>query len=194
MALHHDIASRIRSKALHYFLKRASVGKPIPYEEAETTAAQFIAGQERQRKNKPRPLQHRPANHDEIGLHNAVPLLIDRIMRLAERALADPLPKPKRAPRVPFLKKVKSLENNDFKLSSEINSPAKHPEPLTCDPQLQQMFSPVVSTGTGAQLIPDSEFHSSMFDRTTASWRQSILDNERRAQALEQRRRSQWIG
>jgi hypothetical protein len=49
-----------------------------------------------------------------------------------------------------------------------------------------------VNGPTGAQLIDDSEYHSSIlaspFSRTTASWRKSIAENER----IERERREAW--
>jgi hypothetical protein len=161
----------------------------LDYEEAETTAAQLVAREERQRKNKPtRPLQHRPVNHDEITLTNAVPLLIDRIMRLAERAYSDPLPRPERQ-RVPFVQK-KASPGDAFPPTQ----PTPTPQPVTNDEVLAAAFPLVVSTGTGCEFIPDGEYHTSLFDQTTSNWRQSILDNERRAREREERRRSRWIG
>jgi hypothetical protein len=201
MALSHYIGEKIKSTALNLFLRRASLGKPINYEEAETTAAKWVAAQERQRKStKPSTPVHRlpPAKQGEIGEHNAVELLIAKVMRLAQRALEDPLPKPKRAPRVPFLKKAPVVVNDpktspgDVLLPTE--QPATTPQPLTSDPDLVAAL-PLVFTSGSTQLINDEEYPPRWRESiATSNWRQSVETNLRIQREREERRRDRWVG
>jgi hypothetical protein len=59
-------------------------------------------------------------------------------------------------------------------------------------PELAEGYPDGVFTGsvTGAQLIPDAEYHSSIhaLDRSTHNWRRSISENAR----IEQERRAHW--
>jgi hypothetical protein len=197
MAIGHDIAERIRSVALNLFLRRASVGRPIDYQQAETTAAQLIAAQERERKStKPSTPVHRlpPAKQGEIGEHNAVELLIARISRLAERAWKE------RRQRVPFKPRIKKApvvnEPIGRSVSADTDLPRSPPtpQPVTSDPELQAAF-PLVISGGSTQLIDDSEYAPRWRESiATSNWRQSIETNLRIQREREERRRDRWIG
>ena len=127
---------------------------------------------------------------DEIGPDNAIPLLINRIMRLAERAWSDPKLKPKRE-RVPFLTKAPVVHDPAVN-----EQPAPTPQPVTSDPELQAAFPLVLASGTAsAQLIDDNEYPPRWRESiATSNWRQSVERNARIAQEREERRRDRWIG
>src|SRR6516225_5763965 len=113
MALAHHVVDRIKRATLSLYLQRRFSDPSYTYDQAQADATKLIA---REHKRSPRP--NKPwvppqRSGDEITLTNAVPLLIAKVMTMAQRALAEPLPKPKRAPRVPFLKK-ENIKNNVF--------------------------------------------------------------------------------
>jgi hypothetical protein len=102
--------------------------------------------------------------------------LFDGLGRLRER----PQPRPQLVPHV---------LDRDYVAASPVVVKAEQTEP---QPPADQIIGVYTGGTTGAELLDQGEFPPRYFDLTTANWRKSLVDGERRA---EQRRRGgQWIG
>jgi hypothetical protein len=163
----------------------------LPRPQARREASKQVAHEMRQERAERARVQPRPVPTGPITLASAKSMLVARIGRMItnlhhalpqqlNQALGLVVPTGTTSDPIPAQRGVPVLGHL-----------AEPTPPLTSDPTLAEAFPPpLVITSGGAQLIPDSEFHTSMHDRTTENWRRSILD----AQERERRRANRWIG
>jgi hypothetical protein len=113
-------------------------------------------------------------------VHNARAVLIARVQAVSERLRAAPVRRNRLHPHQLDAATVILPHTADDKATQLPSTP---PNELT----VVGLFAGKISS---AELLADSEFHSSVHDLTTANWRRSIARNQR----LAQQRRGLWIG
>jgi hypothetical protein len=181
------IMREIRRRALHLRLRSAIAnnGEMIERSEAQRIAAKEIAQEQRRRPKRADARTTGQEQHVTIG--NARQALINKVMAIGER-LRDGLAAqpsgntPSTAAAVVSLGPGVRLSPPPFVNMSGGDQPREQP------PSNQTLV--FASNGSGVELIPDSEFHNSVRDLTTESWRRSIIEARERAA----RRGMKWIG
>jgi hypothetical protein len=180
-----ELLKQVRFRALQLFI--AAEGR-IDFKTLERAAAKEIVAQH---KAAPRIAHYATPTAGEITIRNARQVFIDRVNSIAAR-LAAPIT-PKAVGRA-TASKPSTVRPRPLTHRSRITEPTSA-APLTSEPP-PPAANPVLifsENTTAAVLIPDSEFHSSVLDLTTQSWRASI---ERNARVAEERarKRTTWVG
>ena len=172
------ILNRIRNRAMTLMLLTpvGRDGQGLSRAEAERIAARELA--EQQRASKP---STPPPPTDQITVSNAKRIFIARVEALAARLKATPARR-NRLPRTPA----------PTVLPHTLDPIASSPAPAAAPANELQIIGVFAGRITSAELIDDSEFHTSVSfgDRATNNWRASIERNQRMAQ----RRRGLWVG
>jgi hypothetical protein len=173
----HSLSTKITGRQALLLLNFPALIGP----QARKIAAAQIAREAREEQAERRK-QHRLVPPRVLNLRNAKTALLAKISRMIEN-LSVPLP----PPRV-------QVSSTEPVVSSKPLVQEQHPPAVTNDTELEQAFPLVIASTGSSEMLGDEQFHTSVHSPTTQAWRRSILENERRAQALEQRRRNYWIG
>jgi hypothetical protein len=162
-----ELLQQVRMRAWALYL--SSKGD-VSFSEAERRAAREIAAEQRRKPN-PLSTQRTPASSGQgITVANARQHLIDLVTRVGERMRRSPVTRsdaPSNPPRVvprPLTHAVSGTVERTPKAE-----PAPEPAPIG-------IYGGNAAT---AELIPDSEYHTSCHDLSTVNWRESIARNSR---------------
>jgi hypothetical protein len=182
-----DLAHEIKRRAT--WLRLASAIPSQGDEVIDQATAQLIAAQQigaEQRAKKRSGLLQQQASSTEISVANARRVFLARLAALSERIKASS----GIVPPTPAPPEIRKHTDDDA-------APAAPPAPINKqpEPEIDQVVGVITGRSSSFELIPQSEFHTSMFDRTTDNWRRSIQRNERIAAEREMKRReSRWVG
>jgi hypothetical protein len=150
-----------------------SSGGSMDYASAERRAAMEVARSERL---KPRATPLRPAHNAKPGSARA--RLMASLNAIASRMTGSSLPT---ASVVQTVRRERGISPDVSNTSlAPSSSSSEEPQP---DEGLGMLLYSASNTGTGGQLIDDREYPIRYRDPTTANWRRSIEENERRARS-----------
>jgi hypothetical protein len=175
----------VRLRTAKLLTLAAITDKPVDFDSAERTAARQVAAEQRAK----RPTAALATSTWDGSAETAGDELLRRILaigsRLRESARLglDKLADRKSSATAPREAITSYRVQPRISRRSSLLETNKPPQP---DSETVGVF---VGNTSSAQLIPDSEFHTSFHDQTTQNYRRSIAENER----IERERRAAWL-